>query len=162
MDTKDKYYNHDFARIFAQDIYEYLERGGTVENISATNVFNVINGENEEDDFTFTKNVVTYALTFRSEDAQEYYLIRQIKIQEEAFAFDKETLPEMRKQIVGDKEYGRWDIEDYIRYFTLISNINIMSYRGTFKEMGDISNYLKSIYMFIDLWKEGVKNGKAK
>ena len=44
-----EYTTHDFARIFANDINVYLEKGGSIDNLSATNVFNVVNDENEEE-----------------------------------------------------------------------------------------------------------------
>lgn len=40
---------HGLARIFANDINTYLEKGGSINNLSATNVFNVINDESEEE-----------------------------------------------------------------------------------------------------------------
>ena len=61
-----EYTVHDFAGIFANDINAYLEKGGSIDDLSATNVFNVINDENAEDRFAFTKNVVMSALNFRS------------------------------------------------------------------------------------------------
>ena len=51
-DNIDKYTTHDFARVFADDIKEYLERGDSIEGLSATNVYNVLDGEHAEDIFS--------------------------------------------------------------------------------------------------------------
>lgn len=73
-----KYTAHDFAGIFANDINTYLEKGGSIDNLSATNVFNVINDESEEDRFAFTKNVVMSALNFRTESLTISYIYTNI------------------------------------------------------------------------------------
>lgn len=155
-----EYTTHDFARIFANDINMYLEKGGSIDNLSATNVFNVVNDKDEEEQFTFTKNVVMSALDFHTESMAIYYLMRHIKLQEGNFALNKESLPLLRKQIAGEKDYYRWDVIEYIRYFVLISNINIMSYRHVFEKMGDASQLVKDVYMMIDLWKGGTSHGE--
>ena|GEM_PF-6660613 len=62
-----EYTAHDFARIFANDINTYLEKGGSIDNLSATNVFNVINDDDGEEKFAFTKNVVMSALDFHTD-----------------------------------------------------------------------------------------------
>lgn len=151
---------HDFARIFANDINVYLEKGGSIDNLSATNVFNVVNDEDEEEQFTFTRNVVMSALGFRTEAMAIYYLMKHIKLQEGNFALSKDALPLLRGQIAGQKDYYRWDVIEYIRYFVLISNINIMSYRHVFEKMGDVSQLIKDVYMMVDLWKGGIANGE--
>lgn len=155
-----EYTAHDFARIFANDINTYLEKGGSIDNLSATNVFNVINDDDGEEKFAFTKNVVMSALDFHTESMAIYYLMRHIKLQEGNFALNKESLPLLRKQIGGEKDYYKWDVIEYIRYFVLISNINIMSYRHVFEKMGDVSQLAKDVYMMIDLWKGGTPRGE--
>lgn len=155
-----EYTTHDFARIFANDINVYLEKGGFIDNLSATNVFNVVNDEEEEEQFAFTRNVVMSALDFRTEAMAIYYLMKHIKLQEGNFALSKESLPLLREQIAGQKDYYRWDVFEYIRYFVLISNINIMSYRHVFEKMGDVSQLIKDVYMMVDLWKGGIANGE--
>lgn len=155
-----EYIVHDFAGIFANDINTYLEKGGSIDDLSATNVFNVINDENVEDRFAFTKNVVMSALDFRTESMAIYYLMKHISLQEGNFALNKESIPLLRNQIAGEKDYYRWDVMEYIRYFALISNINIMSYRHVFEKMGDVSQMAKDVYMMIDLWRGGAANGE--
>lgn len=44
-----EYTTHEFARIFANDINMYLEKGGSIDNLSATNVFSVIDDKDEEE-----------------------------------------------------------------------------------------------------------------
>lgn len=155
-----EYTAHDFAGIFANDIYTYLKKGGSIDDLSATNVFNVINDENVEDRFAFTKNVVMSALDFRTESMAIYYLMKHISLQEGNFALNKESIPLLRNQIAGEKDYYRWDVMEYIRYFALISNINIMSYRHVFEKMGDVSQMAKDVYMMIDLWRGWAANGE--
>lgn len=155
-----EYTTHDFARIFANDINVYLEKGGSIDNLSATNVFNVVNDEDEEEQFTFTRNVVMSALSFRTEAMAIYYLMKHIKLQEGNFALSKDSLLLLRGQIAGQKDYYRWDVIEYIRYFVLISNINTMSYRHVFEKMGDVSQLIKDVYMMVDLWKGGIVNGE--
>ena len=138
----------------------YLEKGGSIDNLSATNVFNVINDDDEEEQFAFTKNVVMSALDFHTESMAIYYLMKHIKLQEGNFALNKESLPLLRKQIAGGKDYYKWDVIEYMRYFVLISNINIMSYRHVFEKMGDVSQLAKDVYMMIDLWKGGIPHGE--
>jgi len=86
--------------------------------------------------------------------------MRHIKLQEGNFVLNKESLPLLRKQIGGEKDYYKWDVIEYIRYFVLISNINIMSYRHVFEKMGDVSQLAKDVYMMIDLWKGGTPRGE--
>lgn len=138
----------------------YLEKGGSIDNLSATNVFNVVNDEDEEEQFAFTRNVVMSALDFRTEAMAIYYLMKHIKLQKGNFALNKESLPLLREQIAGQKDYYRWDVIEYIRYFVLISNINTMSYRHVFEKMGDVSQLIKDVYMMVDLWKGGIANGE--
>ena len=138
----------------------YLEKGGSIDNLSATNVFNVVNDEDEEEQFAFTRNVVMSALDFRTEAMAIYYLMKHIKLQKGNFALNKESLPLLREQIAGQKDYYRWDVIEYIRYFFLISNINTMSYRHVFEKMGDVSQLIKDVYMMVDLWKGGIANGE--
>ena len=128
----------------------YLEKGGSIDNLSATNVFNVVNDEDEEEQFAFTRNVVMSALDFRTEAMAIYYLMKHIKLQKGNFALNKESLPLLREQIAGQKDYYRWDVIEYIRYFVLISNINTMSYRHVFEKMGDVSQLIKDVYMMVD------------
>lgn len=158
-DTIDKFATHDFARIFAEDIKNYLDKGGSIDNLSATNVYNVLDGKSEEDIFVFTKNTIKMVLKLRTEGVRMSFLRSQIKLQEDGFALGKDALPEIRHQIAGDKDFGRWDEIEYARYFALLSNINIMSYRNVFKELGDRGQLFKDVYMMVDLMKEGVKNG---
>lgn len=66
-DTIDKFATHDFARIFAEDIKNYLDKGGSLDNLSATNVYNVLDGKGEEDIFVFTKNTIKMVLELRTE-----------------------------------------------------------------------------------------------
>ena len=138
----------------------YLEKDGSIDNLSATNVFNVVNDEDEEEQFAFTRNVVMSALDFRTEAMAIYYLMKHIKLQKGNFALNKESLPLLREQIAGQKDYYRWDVIEYIRYFVLISNINTMSYRHVFEKMGDVSQLIKDVYMMVDLWKGGIANGE--
>ena len=137
-----------------------MEKGGSIDNLSATNVFNVVNDEDEEEQFAFTRNVVMSALDFRTEAMAIYYLMKHIKLQKGNFALNKESLPLLREQIAGQKDYYRWDVIEYIRYFVLISNINTMSYRHVFEKMGDVSQLIKDVYMMVDLWKGGIANGE--
>ena len=95
------------------------------------------------------------ALVFRTEAMAIYYLTKHIKLQEGNFALSRESLPLLREQIAGQKDYYRWDVIEYIRYFVLISNINTMSYRHVFEKMGDVSQLIKDVYMMVDLWKGG-------
>lgn len=156
-----EYNAHDFVGIFANDINTYLEKGGSIDNLSATNVFNVINDENEEDRFAFTKNVVMSALDFRTESMAIYYLMKHISLQEGNFALNKKPIPLLKNQIADEKDYYRWDVIEYIRYFALISNINIMSYRHMFEKMGDVSQMAKNVYMMIDLWRGGAATANS-
>ena len=158
-DTTDKFATHDFARIFAEDIKNYLDKGGSLDNLSATNVYDVLDGKGEEDIFAFTKNIIKMALELRTEGVRMNFLRSQIKLQEDGFAFGNDALPEIRHQIAGDKDYGRWDEIEYARYFSLLSNVNIMSYRNVFRQLGDKEQLFKDVYMMVDLMKEGVKNG---
>lgn len=125
-DTIDKFATHDFARIFAEDIKNYLDKGGSLDNLSATNVYNVLGGKGEEDIFTFTKNIIKMALEPRAEGVRMNFLRSQIKLQEDGFALGKDSLPEIRHQIFGNKDYGRWDEIEHARYFALLSNVNIL------------------------------------
>ena len=161
-DNIDKYTTHDFARIFADDIKEYLERGGSTEGLSATNVYNVLDGEHAEDIFSYTTNIVTAVNELVTESARSYFLKCHIRLQETSFAFGKDSLLEIRKQIAGDKRFGDWTFNEYVRYFALLSNLNIMSYRNVFKEMGDKPQMFKDIYMMVDMFKEGNRDGKDK
>lgn len=88
------------------------------------------------------------------------YLMKHISLQEGNFALNKESIPLLRNQIAGEKDYYRWGVMEYIRYFALISNINIMSYRHVFEKMGDVSQMAKDVYMMIDLWRGGAANGE--
>lgn len=63
-DNIDKYTTHDFARIFADDIKEYHEKGVSIEGLSATNVYNILDGEYAEDIFSFTTNIVNAVRDF--------------------------------------------------------------------------------------------------
>lgn len=100
------------------------------------------------------------ALGFRTEAMAIYYLMKHTKLQEGNFALSRESLPLLREQIAGPKDYYRWDVIEYIRYFVLISNINIMSYRRVFEKMGDVSQLIKDVYMMVDLWKGGIAKGE--
>lgn len=100
------------------------------------------------------------ALDFRTESMAIYYLMKHISLQEGNFALNKESIPLLRNQIAGEKDYYRWDVMEYIRYFALVSNINIMSYRHVFEKMGDVSQMAKDVYMMIDLWRGGAANGE--
>lgn len=160
-DTIDKFATHDFARIFAEDIKNYLDKGGSIDNLSATNVYNVLDGKSEEDIFAFTKNIIKMVLELRNEGVRMSFLRSQIKLQEDGFALGKDALPEIRHQIARDKDYGRWDEIEYARYFALLSNINIMSYRNVFKELGDREQLFKDMYMMIDLQKTALEDRKG-
>lgn len=139
-----EYTAHDFVGIFANDINTYFKKGGSIDNLSATNVFNIINDESEEDRFTFTKNVVMSALDFRTVSIAISYLMKHISLQEGNFALNKESIPLLRNQIADEKDYYRWDVIEYIHYFALISNI--MSYRHMFEKMGDVSKWQGCLY----------------
>lgn len=89
------------------------------------------------------------------------FLRSQIKLQEDGFALGKDALPEIRHQIARDKDYGRWDEIEYARYFALLSNINIMSYRNVFKELVDREQLFKDMYMMIDLQKTALEDRKG-
>ncbi len=86
--------------------------------------------------------------------------MKHIKLQEGNFALNRESLPLLREQIAGQKDYYRWDVIEYIRYFVLISNINTMSYRHVFEKMDDVPQLIKDVYMMVDLWKGGIANGE--
>ena len=88
------------------------------------------------------------------------YLMKHIFLHEGNFALNKESIPLLRNQIAGENDYYRWDVIECIRYFALISNINIMSYRHVFEKMGDVSQMAKNVYMMIDLWRGVAANGE--
>lgn len=110
-----EYTAHDFAGIFTNDINTYLEKGGFIDNLSATNVFNVINDESEEDRFAFTKNVVMSALDFRTESMAISYLMKHISLQEGNFALNKESIPLLRNQIAGEKDFYVCKRHEFLR-----------------------------------------------
>lgn len=101
-----------------------------------------------------------FALDFRTESMAISYLMKHISLQEGKFALNRESIPLLRNQIAGEKDFYRWDVIEYIRYFALISNINIMSYRNVFKKIGDVSQMAKDVYMMIDLWRVRALNGE--
>ena len=96
---------------------------------------------------------------FRTESMAISYLMKHISLQEGNFALNKESIPLLRDQIAGEKDYYyRCDAIEYIRYFALISNINIISYRHMFEKMGDVSQMVKDVYKMIDFWREEAAN----
>lgn len=51
-----------------------------MDDLSATNVYNILNGEGEKDIFAFTKNIIKMVLELRKEDVRMSFLRKQIKL----------------------------------------------------------------------------------
>ena len=49
---------HDIARLFAEDVKRYVDIVGSTDDLSATNVYNVLGGYEQEDSFKESLKVI--------------------------------------------------------------------------------------------------------
>lgn len=52
---------HDIARLFAEDVKRYVDIVGLTDDLSATNVYNVLGGYEQEDSFKESLKVIEKA-----------------------------------------------------------------------------------------------------
>lgn len=107
--TKETLNPHDIARIFAEDIKRYVDIVGSTDDLSATNVYNVFGGCEQEDSFKESLKVIEKANEFKTEFARDRDFLVTIDIHEKLLELDDESLKSIRKQICDKASIEDWD-----------------------------------------------------
>lgn len=66
---------HDIARLFAEDVKRYADAVGSLDDLSATNVYNVLEGYEQEDSFKESMKDIERINKFETEFAKSEYLL---------------------------------------------------------------------------------------
>lgn len=121
---------HDIARLFAEDVKRYSDIVGSLEDLSATNVYDAINGYEKTDSFKKSIKIIEKVSEFRTEYARDRYLLRAIEIHEKLLELGEEEIKSIRKQICERDDIEEWELEPLARYAFLIINLSMMKNRG--------------------------------
>ena len=107
---------HDIARLFAEDVKRYVDIVGSADDLSATNVYNILGGYEQEDSFKESLKVIEKVNEFRTEFARDRYFLVTIAIHEKLLELDNESLKSIRKQICDLASIEDWDEKSLARY----------------------------------------------
>lgn len=121
---------HDIARLFAEDVKRYSDIVGSLDDLSATNVYDAINGYEKTDSFKESIKIIEKVSEFRTEYARDRYLLRAIEIHEKLLELGEEEIKSIRKQICERDDIEEWELEPLARYAFLIINLSMMKNRG--------------------------------
>lgn len=151
---------HDIARLFAEDVKRYVDIVGSTDDLSATNVYNVLSGYEQEDSFKESLKVVEKANKFKTEFARDRYFLVTIDIHEKLLKLDNESLKSIRKQICDKASIEDWDEKSLARYAFLVMNLSIMKNRDYLKGFEGETEREKYIHLIFDKYLEVTANEK--
>ncbi len=151
---------HDIARLFAEDVKRYSDIVGSLEDLSATNVYDAINGYEKTDSFKESIKIIEKVSEFRTEYARDRYLLRAIEIHEKLLELGEEEIKSIRKQICERDDIEEWELEPLARYAFLIINLSMMKNRGYLQSFDGETEREKYIHLIFDKYLEVTANGK--
>lgn len=158
--TKKALNPHDIARLFAEDVKRYVDIVGSTDDLSATNVYNVLGGYEQEDSFKESLKVIEKVNEFRTEFARDRYFLVTIDIHEKLLELDSESLKSIRKQICDLANIEDWDEKSLARYAFLVMNLSIMKNRDYLKGFEGETEREKYIHLIFDKYLEVTANEK--
>ncbi len=151
---------HDIARLFAEDVKRYSDIVGSLDDLSATNVYDAINGYEKTDSFKESIKIIEKVNEFRTEYARDRYLLRAIDIHEKLLELGEEEIKSIRKQICERDDIEEWKLESLARYAFLIINLSMMKNRGYLQSFDGETEREKYIHLIFDKYLEVMANGK--
>lgn len=151
---------HDIARLFAEDVKRYSDIVGSLDDLSATNVYDAINGYEKTDSFKESIKIIEKVSEFRTEYARDRYLLRAIEIHEKLLELGEEEIKSIRKQICERDDIEEWELEPLARYAFLIINLSMMKNRGYLQSFDGETEREKYIHLIFDKYLEVTANGK--
>lgn len=151
---------HDIARLFAEDVKRYSDIVGSLDDLSATNVYDAINGYEKTDSFKESIKIIEKVSEFRTEYARDRYLLRTIEIHEKLLELGEEEIKSIRKQICERDDIEEWELEPLARYAFLIINLSMMKNRGYLQSFDGETEREKYIHLIFDKYLEVTANGK--
>lgn len=158
--TKKALNPHDIARLFAEDVKRYVDIVGSTDDLSATNVYNVLGGYEQEDSFKESLKVIEKANEFRTEYVRDRYFLVTIDIHEKLLKLDSESIKSIRKQICDQASIEDWDEKSLARYAFLVMNLSIMKNRDYLKSFEGETEREKYIHLIFDKYLEVMANEK--
>ena len=93
---------HDIARLFAEDVKRYSDIVGSLDDLSATNVYDAINGYEKTDSFKESIKIIEKVNEFGTEYARDRYLLRAIDIHEKLLELGEEYAFKHIKEIINE------------------------------------------------------------
>ena len=152
--TKKELNPHDIARLFAEDVKHYADAVGSLDDLSATNVYNVLEGYEQEDSFKESMKVIERINQFETEFAKAEFLLFTIRIHERLLELSEETIKSIRRQICDKEDIKEWDLRHLIRYTFLINNLSIMKNRDYLKRFEGETEREKFVHLIFDRYIE--------
>ena len=145
---------HDIARLFAEDVKRYADAVGSLDDLSATNVYNVLEGYEQEDSFKESMKDIERINQFETEFAKAEFLLFTIRIHERLLELSEETIKSIRRQICDKEDIKEWDLRHLIRYALLINNLSIMKNRDYLKRFEGETEREKFVHLIFDRYIE--------
>ena len=145
---------HDIARLFAEDVKRYADVVGSLDDLSATNVYNVLEGYEQEDSFKESMKDIERINQFETEFAKSEYLLKSIRIHERLLQLNDESLKSISLQICQKDDIKKWDLDHLTRYAFLIINLSIMKNRDYLKKFEGETEREKFIHLIFDRYIE--------
>lgn len=100
----------DIARLFAEDVKRYANAVGSLDDLSATNAYNVLKVYEREDSFNESMKGIERINRFETELAKSEYLLTAIRIHDRLLRLSDETLKSIRMQICLENGIDKWDL----------------------------------------------------
>lgn len=151
---------NDIARLFAEDVKRYVDIVKSTDDLSATNVYNLLSGYEQEDSFKESLKVIEKANEFRTEFARDRYFLVTIDIHEKILKLDNESLKSIRKQICDQASIEDWDEKSLARNAFLVMNLSIMKNRDYLKGFEGETEREKYIHLIFNKYLEVMANEK--
>lgn len=151
---------NDIARLFAEDVKRYVDIVKSTVDLSATNVYNLLSGYEQEDSFKESLKVIEKANEFRTEFARDRYFLVTIDIHEKILKLDNESLKSIRKQICDQANIEDWDEKSLARNAFLVMNLSIMKNRDYLKGFEGETEREKYIHLIFNKYLEVMANEK--
>ena len=151
---------HDIARHFAEDVENYVKITGSLDDLSATNVYDSLRGYEKTDSFKESVKAIEKVNTFRTEFARDRYLIKTIMIHETLLELDEDTIKAMRKDVCDRDDIEEWEVEELTRYAFLVMNLSMMKNRGYLQSLEGKTARERYVHLIFDRYLEVIGNEK--
>lgn len=158
--TRKELNSHDIARHFAEDVKNYVKITGSLDDLSATNVYDSLRGYEKTDSFKESVKVIEKVNTFRTEFARDRYLIKTITIHETLLELDEDTIKAMRKDVCNRDNIEEWEVEELTRYAFLVMNLSMMKNRGYLQSLEGETARERYVHLIFDKYLEVTSNEK--